>query len=196
MKFIMLFLGIFILPINCHALAKWQKLDKSGEPVAIHMGPWSCATDNKTGLTWEVKSWHEDSHYYKATYTFYDPKTQLGVKHGGSCQQGQEWYPCDVSDYIAKINKQAYCGITDWRLPTLKELNSLIYKKNIEGKLLINPYIFPRTTRSIYMTADKEQVAGVWHITMMDFWRNRTQQRKLDVVANVRLVSESRGQRH
>lgn len=191
---ILLLMGLLIVLSGvCHAKeVKWQKHDQNGQPVAIKMGPWSCATDNHSGLTWEVKSWHENSHYYKATYSYYEPKTGLGVKDGGSCQQGQEWYPCDVSDYIAKMNKQGYCGISNWRLPTLKELNTLIYKKNLPGKLKINPYIFPRTTRSIYMTADMAQLDGQWHITMMDFLRQRVQQRKLDVVANVRLVSGGR----
>jgi hypothetical protein len=170
--------------------SKWQKYDISGNPVAIKMGPWQCAKDNHTGLTWEVKSWHEDAHYYKASYSYYDPISKQGVKDGGSCQQGEEWYACDISDYIKTINEQAYCGITSWRLPTLDELKTLVYRKNIAGKLLINPYIFPRTTRAVYMTADKTMVDGQLTIDMMDFWHARVQRRRVDVVANVRLVSE------
>lgn len=169
---------------------QWQKFDGQGKPVPIKMGPWQCAKDNTTGLTWEVKSWHEDTHYYKATYSYYDPATKEGLIDGGSCQQGYEWYPCDVSDHIKKLNDMAYCGINTWRLPTLDELKTLVYRKNIEGKLLINPYIFPRTTRSIYMTSTKEIKDGQLTLSMMDFWHQRVQQRKVNVVANVRLVSE------
>jgi hypothetical protein len=169
---------------------KWQKLDHKGKAVAIKMGPWHCATDSHSGLTWEVKSWHEDAHYYKATYSFYDPKTKQGMIDGGSCQQGYEWYPCDVSDHIKTLNQQAYCGITSWRLPTFTELQTLTYDKNIKGKLLINPYIFPRTTRSLYMTSTTQVINGELTITMMDFFRQRVEQRKANVVANVRLVSD------
>ncbi len=169
---------------------KWQKINQQGQPVGIKLGPWHCAKDNTTELTWEVKSWHETAHYYKATYSYYDPLTKQGVIDGGSCQQGNEWYPCDVSDHIETLNKQAYCGITTWRLPTLAELKTLIYRDNIKGKLLINGYIFPRNTKSIYMTADTSQINGQLKITMMDFWREQVQQRNADVVANVRLVAD------
>ena len=167
---------------------KWQKLDIHGQPVPIKLGPWACATDAKTNLTWEVKSWHENLHYYKATYSYFEPIQNIGVKQGGSCQAGQEWYPCDVSEFIDKMNQLNYCGRNDWRLPTKNELQSLIYTNNTQGKLLINSYIFPRTTRNIYMTGDID--ASNKQINMMDFWHGKVTKRPLDVVANVRLVSD------
>lgn len=173
---------------NSQDSLKWQKLDIHGKPVPIKLGPWACATDVKTGLTWEVKSWHENLHYYKATYSYFDSKLNIGVKQGGSCQAGQEWYPCDISEFIDKMNQLNYCGRNNWRLPTQNELQSLIYTHNTKGKLLINSYIFPRTTRSIYMTANVDK--SNQQIMMMDFWHGKVSKRPLDVVANVRLVSD------
>lgn len=169
---------------------KWQKFDHQGNLVELKMGPWHCARDNHTGLVWEVKSWHENAHYYKAGYSYYEPLGKVGVADGGSCQQGFEWYPCDVSDYIKTINDERYCGIDNWRLPTLEELKTLVYRKNIAGKLLINPYIFPRTTRALYMTSTTTMVDGRLKIAMMDFWQLKIEQRSADVVVNARLVAQ------
>lgn len=170
---------------------RWQKLDVAGNSVAIKMGPWACATDNRTQLTWEVKSWHENQQYYKATYSYYDPIEAIGVKNGGSCQQGSEWYPCDITKLINQLNQQNYCGRNNWRLPTSDELKTLFYDKNTKGKLRINPYIFPRTTRNLYMTANRQQKDGRETITMVEFLHGTSQNRYLDVVANARLVSSS-----
>ena len=74
-----------------------------------------------------------------------------------------------MSDFLKEINEEAYCGITSWRLPTLAEMKTLIYKKNIKGKKLINPYIFPRATRTKYMTSDKAMVNGKLTITLIGF---------------------------
>lgn len=187
MKIYLLLLLLWAAPLA--AQSQWQKIDKQGTKVDIKMGPWHCATDQHTGLTWEVKSWHETQHYYKATYTYFNPTEKLGVIDGGSCQQGDEWYPCDVSDLISYMNAQAYCGITTWRLPTLKELKTLIYHKNISGKLKINQYIFPRSTRSRYLTSDITINNGILNVTMMDFFKAIPEQRASNVVANVRLVT-------
>lgn len=180
---------LLLVPTLSVAQDKWQKLDSSGAQVPVKLGPWHCAKDLNTNLTWEVKSWHENQHYYKATYTWFDPVTGQGVQDGGSCQQGTEWYPCDVSDFIRYMNEIAYCGITHWRLPTLAELKTLVYQKNIPGKLKMNPYIFPRATRGRYMSADRTLDKGDIKVVLMDFFQLQIEQRKPDVVAYVRLVS-------
>jgi len=168
---------------------KWQKYDQHGEQVPIKEGPWSCALDKETGLLWEVKSWHEAEHYYKATYTYYDESNRIGVKNGGSCQQGSEWFACDVTQLINFANQQKYCGVNTWRLPTINELKTLIYTKEITGKLQINPYIFPRTTRGVYMSSDIKHLNDQWYVDMFNFFTLAITSRPMKVVANVRLVS-------
>jgi len=124
-----------------------------------------CATYN--GLIWEVKS--DDIIALRSnqnTLSWYDPKIPSG-------QEGPLWGcmsvlstdgatdRCDTDSYIQAINKQGLCGYSDWRLPTITELESLMVVGNspkIDNQLFpntigANAYYWSSTSTSI-ITAD------------------------------------------
>ena len=69
-----------------------------GEEVAV-------IRDSTTGLDWEVKSLDEDDFCY--------------------CKRELNWFAF-VEKYIPQLNKMAYGGFSDWRVPSKAEMRSLI----------------------------------------------------------------------
>lgn len=88
-------------------------------------GDWACTRDNVTGLIWEVKT-NSGLHYQSYTYSWYSPSSTSnggapGNLNKGTCSIGS----CDTKNFIDTVNFGGLCGATDWRLPTVKELQGL-----------------------------------------------------------------------
>lgn len=77
--------------------------------------------DNNTGLTWEVK-----------TNTCFKDKLLFS----------------QTDFYVKKLNKQKYAGFSDWRLPTLKELKSIIITSQLNDDM-VNRYEFWSSTLNL-----------------------------------------------
>jgi len=125
----------------------------SNQSIDYATQPWSCVKDNVTGLTWEVKTpatgtGLQSSSY---TYTWHNSSgrndggdwgigdTGVGVTSGfetanttiyagsDNCANSTR---CDTEKYTADVNASnngaGLCGATDWRLPDLQELGSII----------------------------------------------------------------------
>jgi predicted lipoprotein with Yx(FWY)xxD motif len=84
--------------------------------------PWTCVRDNHTGLVWEVKTDDGGIHDKDNKYRW-----------GGKTAKGNglgTYYP-DWDVLVNGSNADYFCGYNDWRVPTLKELHSVIdYSKN------------------------------------------------------------------
>ena len=101
-----------------------------GLSVGTGSTDWACTRDNITGLMWEVKlndaSQLRDMHW---TYTWYSSDGTVnggtpGTTGGGICQTPGR---CDTEKYIADVNTSMLCGNTAWRLPTQRELLTLVH---------------------------------------------------------------------
>lgn len=88
---------------------------------------WGCNYDKKAGLMWEVKTasgLRSRSH----TYTWYDSNASTngggdGTVSGGSCAVDGR---CDTEKFVQDANAARMCGYSDWRMPSIRELNSLV----------------------------------------------------------------------
>jgi hypothetical protein len=110
-----------------HAGFSFTKLDSNGLTLSANATTWSCVKDNVTGLIWEVKTDDGGLRDKKHKYTWYNSTGindggSAGEENGGSCSDSTN---CDTEKYIQQVNSQGFCGATDWRMPTIKELENI-----------------------------------------------------------------------
>lgn len=80
---------------------------------------WACTRDNVTGLVWEVKT---TSGLHNSVDTFSWYKAGVGTPNGGTCQTSGN---CDTEKFVVNVNNVGFCGFSDWRMPSVKELEGL-----------------------------------------------------------------------
>ena len=112
---------------------------------------WGCTYDNTTGLMWEVKT-TSGARSQNHIYSWYNTNAltnggAVGYQNGGSCANSGR---CDTEKFAQDVNTVGMCGHSDWRMPTFRELNSLV-------RLGVNPTIdggyFPNTVSYNFWSA-------------------------------------------
>jgi hypothetical protein len=103
----------------------FTKLNETGAALPNNAPAWSCIHDNVTGLTWQVPT-ESGLTGYQNVYTWHHPDPALnggypGLPNGGVCVGSA----CDTEAFIRALNQAGWCGYSDWRLPTRRELFSL-----------------------------------------------------------------------
>ena len=128
----------------------------AGAELGPGLADWACARDNSTGLTWEVKtSNRDDLRFAGHTYTWYFTDAASNGSSDGNigcdtCNGTLAAYAnqCNTQNYIAAINAAALCGHADWRMPTQRELLTLV-QTGLQNTRIDARY-FPNTTASDY----------------------------------------------
>ncbi|MCG8668461.1 MAG: DUF1566 domain-containing protein [Pseudomonadales bacterium] len=132
---------------------RWIKIDNQGNQLKAWDGPWACVYDKSTKLLWEVKTDMETIHDGYWSYSWFNG--DLGAANKGDCYFEEE--RCDTNDLIRRTNQQLLCGLDQWRLPSEKELMSLVYHKGKPGDPTIAKDYFPQTKRGDYWTSASQQ---------------------------------------
>jgi hypothetical protein len=143
------------------SLGSYSKISNSGMslPDSANLGSgsndWACTKDNKTGLTWEVKTKDGGFRDKDLTYSNY-------FQNGISPVQDKNNYGLSGNSdvFVKDVNKQSLCGSADWRLPTKNEMDTLIYCSENACKyayVTINTVYFPNTHGSEYWTSTTSQ---------------------------------------
>jgi len=106
---------------------KFTKISSTGKELTDSAAKWSCVKHNTTGQIWEVKTRANKDD----TYTF-----------------------DKAPDYASQVNKSKLCGYSDWRVPSIKELNSITdkntYKPAIDSNYFRNIYSSDYWSKSSY----------------------------------------------
>ena len=153
-------------------------LDAAGSPTTPTSGatPHPCVRDNVTGLTWEVKTGDGGLRDRNWTYTWYSTDTATnGGDAGGvgsnTCGGTLSGYSnqCNTANYIAAVNAApGLCGFTDWRLPSVRELQTLIHYGATNPT--IDTTYFPNTLASDFWSASSygPSPANAWYVYFGD----------------------------
>ena len=155
----------------------YSKISNSGAvlPDTATLGngvnDWACTKDNKTGLTWEVKTDDgglRDKDWY---YSWYKPSGDNGGSAGftdityttPNCSTKDN---CNTYAFTNAVNTKGLCGKNDWRMPTVDELMTLVkcsdVKYDTDGSCTnytsvstptINSAYFPNTLSDSYWSS-------------------------------------------
>ena len=106
-----------------HAGFSFTKISAIGESLPLNAKTWSCVKDKITGLIWEVKT--PDN--AKSTIPFSGTDT-----------------------FTQSQNAQKLCGLSNWRLPTVQELQSIVDYSVPLPNSTIDINFFPNSNNEIY----------------------------------------------
>ncbi|MBV5276568.1 DUF1566 domain-containing protein [bacterium] len=105
-----------------------------------------------TGLVWEVKTTDGDLRDQQWTYTWYDSVHNYGgnagTASGGTCKTAGR---CDTEKYVADVNASALCGFSDWRMPSVDELQGIVHYGRSNPS--IEPSYFRNTLSWVFWSA-------------------------------------------
>jgi len=133
--------------------AAGEKKCPSNPRVGTGYDEWACTLDKVTGLTWEVKT-PGGLRASDMSYSWYQPDERINggdVGKKGDCESKA----CDTKSYIEQINQMKLCGYNDWRLPTRRELLSIV--NNGRFNPAIDTRFFPNTMADYYWTSSPYQ---------------------------------------
>ena len=139
-----------------------------GAGTALGTAPtaWACTRDNITGLTWEVKTaTPTDLRYSGHTYTWYSTN---GATNSGNAGSNTVTNTCGTPATVASCNTQAFvaavnaapglCGFTDWRLPSRRELKTIVHIGGASPA--IDTTYFPNTPAAVFWSSSPYAVSG------------------------------------
>lgn len=112
-------------------------------------------TDMNTGLVWEIKTADGSIHEDDNTFTWTDSSDGDYTNPDGT-----------AFDFIDELNTTAFAGYTDWRLPTAKELISLM-DYSTHGPS-VHPS-FPGEVTTYYYWSSTDEVDPVYYAWCADF---------------------------
>jgi len=124
----------------------YVKLDENGNELPASATSWAMVTDKATGLTWEVKTDDGSIHDKDNVYNW---------------QHAQDLF-------VAQVNTSKFGGHADWRLPSIKELLSIVdlgaYQPAVDSDF------FPNTVSSYFWsgTANAHFPDGAWNLDFED----------------------------
>ncbi|MBK6999730.1 MAG: DUF1566 domain-containing protein [Rhodoferax sp.] len=120
-----------------------------------------------TGLVWKICS---------------EGQTMVGGTCTGTAHSSYTW-----AQALALASTSNFAGKTDWRLPSIRELNSLV--EECRGGPAINDAIFPNTPGSLFLSGSPVAVVGGGSAWGVDFGSGRSDTIPRSQISNrVRLV--------
>ena len=132
----------------------FTKLDAQGNVLLDQEATdFACVRDNATGLTWEVKTTDGGLHHANHTYSWYSEDATANGGEPGEQDEGICFgSACDTQAFADTVNENQLCGFSNWRLPTVGELQSIVHYGKSTNPAIDLSY-FPTTTSNEYWTS-------------------------------------------
>lgn len=189
----------------------FSRLGNDSTPLAVQNSTWSatgneaagtlwdCVRDNVTGLVWEVK--RDDPNHLRAsshTFGWYNPEASSNggsagfssnADTGAACTGVADTDQCNTQSYVAAVNAAGLCGKSDWRLPTINELQTLSHLGVVDPAL--DAQHFPNTPVASFWSSSTvaSYADGAWGVYAGD---GRDMSADKIVAHHVRLVRSGR----
>ncbi|PUA26702.1 MAG: hypothetical protein B0W54_23480 [Cellvibrio sp. 79] len=106
-------------------------LNLKGKKIGLNPSKAHCVTDRGTGLVWELKTPDDGIHSAKNDYRW----------GGSGAEKTGVIFFNDWDELIKGSNKEKLCGFSDWRVPTIEELKTLVVA-NEQGLKIDTQYFF------------------------------------------------------
>lgn len=135
----------------------YVKVDDAGQMLPDSALAWRCVLDQATGLLWESKTSGADVHgsAHRYSWASTDASSNGGEAGGGLetswCADSLGGKACTTSELVNVANQTAWCGRTDWRVPTQPELLTLVHAGAVKPS--ISTAYFPNTASDVYWSA-------------------------------------------
>lgn len=145
-----------------HAGFSFSKIGAKGETLPLEAKNWACVKDNVSGLIWENKT----KQNAKDLYSFNE-----------------------VQNFISEQNQKKLCGISNWRVPQIHELQNIVDYSFPFPQPAIDLVFFQNSTNSIYWasTTYAKNNQDEWGIYFDD---GRVFEQPKNLQASVRLVAD------
>lgn len=125
---------------DAHGGFSFVKVSAEGDLLLHDAEEWACVLDQVTGLMWESKSLPETEnvslHGADDVFSWYNTDANTNGGNIGDWNQnradcagyeaGNPATFCNSQAFAERVNEQALCGYSDWRIPDLRELTSII----------------------------------------------------------------------
>lgn len=151
-----------------------------------------CVKDKLTGLLWEIKTADGGLRDYQKTYTHFDSTTAAQKSDGSQATQAEIDAEDNALTYVKEVNRLGLCGFTDWRLPTARELHSIVnYGLNdiaIDKTVFINP---PGNDDEYWTSSSYQDNLGTDQALYVNFYAGYVFSNYRDETLYVRLVRGS-----
>jgi hypothetical protein len=148
----------------------------AGTALGSAPADWACTKDNITGLTWEVKTLGStDLRFAGHTYTWHSTDSgsnggSIGNTGSNTCNSTVARSLCNTQAYTAAVNNAALCSYIDWRMPTPRELLTLIVADGtVPG---VDLFYFPHPPAASYWSATpytRAAAPGQLSVWLVDF---------------------------
>ena len=167
----------------------YTKLDARGNKLPSSARSWACVLDNRSGLIWEVKTDDGGARDKDNTYRWGGKgvsevalgwvENSPGNKYPESRWDGSGDRYDDWNKLVTAANSEQLCGFSDWRVPDLYQLASLVrcrggsYKNLDDGcsgsyqKPTIDTEYFPNAQSSWYWSSSPDAVNRyyAWYVS-------------------------------
>ncbi len=133
---------------------------------------WLMTRDNVTGLVWEVKTTDESIHNGSKKFFWCDRNDETNGGHEGTCSDIED--VLDTEAFITKLNEENFGGFSDWRMPTVKELATIVDLGADAAEPAIDSTFFPNTLEEEYWSATTaaDEPSEAWFVNFQSRWIN------------------------